>query len=95
MMKKYAEVTDFLTDEIYYFEIKEARYMRKLDGKTHPYDIETAKDVIFRREKSMELKNSGTSGGTAVMACYVIGVVQLGMPLFWLLNILEVIVCFV
>lgn len=35
------EVTDYFTDEVYLVELEEAKYMKKLDGKTHPYDIET------------------------------------------------------
>jgi len=41
------EVTDFLTDDSYIFDIDSVRYIRQLDGKTHPYKIQT---VLNREE---------------------------------------------
>lgn len=57
--------------------------------------FETARAVIFSRKKRRALRKSGLSGSTAIAACYVVGAFQLTFPLFILLNILEVVVCFV
>ncbi len=36
------EITDYVTEEIYNLGVDEAKYIKKLDGKTHPYEIDTS-----------------------------------------------------
>lgn len=81
--KKYdlntVEVTDYFTDEVYLVEQEEAKYMKKLDGKTHPYDIETKLskeeiDNLISELGNCELlkeSNKITEGGTAMRAIWV------------------------
>lgn len=57
--------------------------------------IETATDVIINRGIRNELREYGTSGNATIAACYMVGAFQIALPLLLLLNVLEVVVCFV
>lgn len=57
--------------------------------------IETATDVIINREIRNELREYGPIGNATITACYMIGAFQIALPLLLLLNVLEVVVCFV
>jgi len=67
-------VTDHITDEVYIMDLEEARYIKKLDGLTHPYDIETnlseeeIDNLIDEMDNCCLLKESNTitSGGTSL-----------------------------
>lgn len=51
--KDTVEVTDHLTDNSFDFGIEVARYIRKLDGRTHPYRIQS----IFDKEEINDILN--------------------------------------
>ena len=57
--------------------------------------IETTKNIVFSRKKKNELRSHGMAGQAAVLACYVIGAFQIALPLLMVLNVLEVVLCFV
>lgn len=74
--KKYDEdsvvVTDYITEDVYLVEKKEAKYMRRLDGKTNPYKIRTTMtkaeidellDALYERELIKESKTMKLGGG--------------------------------
>ena len=57
--------------------------------------IETTKNIIFSRKKKNELRSHVMAGQAAVLACYMLGAFQIALPLLMILNILEVVLCFV
>ena len=57
--------------------------------------METATDVIINRGIRNEFREYGTSGNAIIATCYMIGAFQIALPLLLLLNVLEVVVCFV
>lgn len=57
--------------------------------------IEKATQVTFSRKKKQKLRESGLAGSVTIGACYMISAFQLALPLLLIMNILEVIACFV
>lgn len=56
---------------------------------------EDASNIIFSRKKKKELRAHGAAGNAAVLACYMINAFQIALPLLMILNVLEVLLCFV
>ena len=56
---------------------------------------EDASNIIFSRKKKKELRAHGVAGNAVVLACYMINVFQIALPLLIILNVLEVLLCFV
>ena len=57
--------------------------------------IETATDVIINRGIRNELREYGMTGNATIAACYMVCGFQIALPLLLLLNVLEVVVCFI
>jgi len=77
--EEFVEITDYLTDEVYYLEKEAAEYIKKLDGKTNPYHIETTlseneiDDLVEELYECGLLKDSNKTvcgGGTVMRAIW-------------------------
>jgi len=56
---------------------------------------ESASDVILNRGLRIDLREHGLFGKATIAACYLVGIFQVALPVLLILNVLEVIVCFV
>ena len=57
--------------------------------------IDKAKSVIKNKRKRNSLFNDGVSGQATVAVCYALKVIQVALPLIFVLNIAGVITCFI
>ncbi|MBQ6930870.1 MAG: hypothetical protein IJN38_01960 [Clostridia bacterium] len=57
--------------------------------------IDKAKSVIKNKRKRNSLLNDGVSGQATVAVCYALKVIQVALPLIFVLNIAGVITCFI
>ncbi|MBQ2963196.1 MAG: hypothetical protein IJE14_00915 [Clostridia bacterium] len=57
--------------------------------------IDKAKSVIKNKRKRNRLLNDGVSGQATVAVCYALKVIQVALPLIFVLNIAGVITCFI
>ncbi len=57
--------------------------------------VEKAKEIICSYKLKRKLKSYGMPGRITIAACYMVCIFQVAMPLLILLNVLEVVICFV
>lgn len=57
--------------------------------------VEKSMNVVFSRKRKRRIKEKGLQGRATVAVCYIVSAFQIALPVLFIANILEVIICIV